>query len=88
MIERDFVLENMVGLHARPAAKLVETAGKFSSKIMISYNGREANARSILKVLALGAEHGAMINVRIEGEDEGEAARAIEELVAHRFYED
>jgi phosphotransferase system HPr (HPr) family protein len=88
MIERDFVLENKVGLHARPAAKLVEAAGKFSSKIMISYNGKEANARSILKVLALGAEHGARINVRIEGEDEGEAVRAIEELVANRFYED
>jgi phosphotransferase system HPr (HPr) family protein len=55
---------------------------------MISYNGREANARSILKVLALGAEHGARISIRAEGEDEGEAVRAIEELVANRFYED
>jgi len=88
MIEREFVLENRVGLHARPAAKLVETSNKFKSRITVSCNGRDANAKSILNILALGAEHGSKITARTEGEDEETAMKAIEDLVANRFYED
>jgi len=88
MIDREMVLENKVGLHARPAAKLVETSNRFKSKITISYNGKQANAKSILNILALGAEHGARIKIRAEGEDEDRAVKALEELIANRFYED
>lgn len=88
MIEREFVLENRVGLHARPAAKLVETSNRFKSRITVSHNGRDANAKSILNILALGAEHGSKIRVRTEGEDEESAMNAIEDLVANKFYED
>jgi len=88
MREKELTLENKVGLHARPAAKLVETSNKFESKITISYNGKHANAKSILNILALGAEHGAKIKVSVEGSDEQDAMQAIEELISNRFYEE
>ncbi|MDY6986092.1 MAG: HPr family phosphocarrier protein [Candidatus Thermoplasmatota archaeon] len=88
MIEKELILENRVGLHARPAAKLVETSNRFESKITVDYNGRTANAKSILNILALGAEHGAKIKVSVEGNDEEAAMQAIEELISNRFYEE
>ncbi len=88
MIEKELILENRVGLHARPAAKLVETSNKFESKITIHYKDRDANAKSILNILALGAEHGAKIKVSVDGNDEEAAMQAIEELISNRFYEE
>jgi phosphocarrier protein len=85
MQQRDFVIENRVGLHARPAAVCVQVANKFKSKILVRRDGKSVSAKSILGVLSLGAEKGMRISVEIEGEDEQEAMKAFSELVANRF---
>ncbi len=78
-------IDHEAGLHARPASLFVETAGKFEADVRASYEGREVNAKSILQVLTLGAEQGAEISVRAEGEDAGEALEALTELVESNF---
>lgn len=85
MQQRDFVIENRVGLHARPAAVCVQVANRFKSNILVKKDGKSVSAKSILGVLSLGAERGTKISVEIEGEDEQEAMTAFSELVANRF---
>jgi len=87
MISKNFVLQNRVGLHARPAAKLVEAAGKFGSEVTIINGQKIANAKSILGVLALGAEMGTEVEIDIEGEDEAAAMAEIEKLINNNFGE-
>ena len=66
-----------VALHARPAADFVRTAMGFEADITVGVNGREANAKSLLSVLALGAKPGTPLRLRADGED---AARALDAL--------
>lgn len=85
MLQKDFTIQNKVGLHARPAAVLVQTANKFESNISIEKDGVTVSAKSILGVLSLGAGEGARIRVEIEGKDEQEAMATISEVVANKF---
>lgn len=80
-------IPNKLGLHARPAAKLVQLASLFSSAIQIIYKGRKANAKSIMGVLMLAAGFGAKVIFEIEGQDEDLAAKAIVALVHEGFGE-
>ncbi len=88
MIKKEFKITNKTGLHARPAALLVKTTGKFKSNIFISKDGYEVNGKSIMGVMTLAAETGSKIEVIIDGEDEVEAIEAIEDLISKNFYED
>lgn len=74
-----------VGLHARPATVFVKLAKSFSSEITIFYNGKEANGKSILRVLALGAAFGSEIIIRAEGDDAQQALVSLKELVESNF---
>jgi phosphotransferase system HPr (HPr) family protein len=85
VLQKDFTIQNKVGLHARPAAVLVQTANKFESNISIEKDGMTVSAKSILGVLSLGAGEGARIRVEIEGKDEQEAMATISEVVANKF---
>ncbi|MDX1412752.1 MAG: HPr family phosphocarrier protein [Candidatus Promineifilaceae bacterium] len=76
-----------VGLHARPASLFVKTAGQYNSDIAVSYNGRSANAKSILSVLTLGVHKDAEIEITADGEDADEALAALQELVENNFGE-
>jgi len=78
---------NPLGLHARPAAKIVECAGRFSSDIWLQYNDKEIDAKSIMSVLMLAAPVGAELRLRIEGSDESFARDALERLFATGFGE-
>ena len=78
---------NPLGLHARPAAKIVECAGRFSSDIWLHYNGKEIDAKSIMSVLMLAAPVGAELGLRIEGSDESLARDALEQLFDTGFGE-
>jgi phosphotransferase system HPr (HPr) family protein len=71
------VLPANVALHARPAGAFVKAAMAFKSRITVSHDDKEADAKSILSVLALGAEGGSQIRVRAEGEDAEAALQAI-----------
>jgi phosphocarrier protein len=85
MEEITMVVEHKLGLHARPAALFVQTAKKFQSNISVTKDAREANAKSILSILTLGANQGAVITVSATGEDEAMAVKALQELVESNF---
>jgi len=87
MLKKELKITNKTGLHARPAALLVKTTGKFKSEIYLSKDGYEVNGKSIMGVMTLAAESGSTLEVRIEGEDEQEAMAALEELISSNFYE-
>ena len=78
---------NKLGLHARAAARLVELASGFESRILIRRDGREADAKSIMKVMMLAASRGTSVEVVARGDDAAAATEAIERLVAGRFDE-
>ena len=78
---------NPLGLHARPAAKLVDCAARYTSDIRFSYNDQEIDAKSIMSVLMLAAPCGAELAVTIEGTDEEAALEALQTLFAEGFGE-
>ncbi len=80
--EATMTLPDGIALHARPAALFVRTAMRFQSKIVVSANGREADAKSILSVLGLGATAGTNLLVRADGEDAAAALDALAESLA------
>ncbi len=84
MPEIALTVHNKVGLHARPAAQFVRTAKQFNCDIKVT---REANAKSILKLLTLGVNQGAVITIRAEGDDAEQALAALEALVESNFGE-
>jgi phosphocarrier protein HPr len=88
MIERETEIVNRLGLHARAAAKLVHTAGRFASQVMVCREGEEVDAKSILGVLLLAAGQGSRVTVRCEGQDEEDAMQAVTTLIANRFDEE
>jgi len=87
MIQEDIKVINPLGLHARPAAKIVECAGRFSSDVWLQYNDQEIDAKSIMSVLMLAAPVGATLGLRIEGNDESPAHDALKQLFATGFGE-
>ncbi len=85
--EVTLTLLNKVGLHARPASQFVQAAMRFASTITVSCGTRQANAKSILQVLNLGAGGGAEITIRAEGADADTATQALQQLIADKFGE-
>ena len=75
-------LPDGVDLHARPAADFVRTAMGFAASIQVAANGREADAKSLLKVLALGAKGGTELRLTAAGEDAAAALDALRDRVA------
>ena len=79
---------NRLGLHARAAAKLVSTAGAFSSQIEIAFGGQTADAKSIMAVMMLAASKGSQITLRTNGNDQQAAMDALAGLINNYFDED
>jgi phosphocarrier protein HPr len=88
MIKQQLIIQNKLGLHTRAAAKLVDTAKKFSSKVELIYRDRVVDCKSIMGVITLGAYKDSAIDVAIDGEDEELALDAILKLVNNKFGED
>jgi len=94
MKELKIIVNNKVGLHARPASVFVQEASKHVSDIKVSCQDpdtneiREVNAKSILGVLTLGVFQGMEITIRAEGEDEEPAVEALITLVKNNFGEE
>lgn len=80
MKQFDFVVQTSVGIHARPAMMLVNIARKFQSDIKVSYNGNNADAKNIVGLLMLHANQGAEVTFFIDGVDEEEASKTIQEF--------
>ncbi len=87
MIERSVEIVNKNGIHARPAAEIVKTAGKYKSHITLAREDLEVNGKSIMGVMMLAAECGAVVVVRADGPDETEAVAALAELIERGFGE-
>jgi len=87
MPETTLTVHHEVGLHARPAALFVQMAQQFRSDIKVAHSEREANAKSILSVLTLGVNQGAVITIRAEGEDADQALVVLEALIEDNFGE-
>jgi phosphotransferase system HPr (HPr) family protein len=87
MPEIVLTIQHAAGLHARPAAMFVQTANKYKSIIKVRHGEREANAKSIMGVLTLGASQGAVVTVRAEGDDADLALVGLRELVESNFGE-
>jgi len=87
MPEREAKIVNKLGIHARPAAEIVKTAGKFKSNITIVRDDLEVNAKSIMGVMMLAAECGATITLRATGEDAEAALDALCAVIANKFGE-
>lgn len=87
MIEREATIVNQLGLHARPAAKIVKVASGFTAEVEIVKDGMAVNGKSIMGVMMLAAECGSSITLRATGPDEAAAVEALCALVASGFGE-
>lgn len=86
-LEKSITIINKLGLHARAASKLVGTASRFESKILLNRNGQEADAKSIMSVLMLAASQGTELKITVHGADAEEAWQQVETLINNRFDE-
>ena len=87
MITKKLTILNKLGLHARAAAKVVSIANEFESTIIITKDGKNADARSIMKLLMLSASQGSRINIEVDGTDQKDAMKSIERLFNNKFDE-
>jgi phosphocarrier protein len=88
MVERETEIVNRLGLHARAAAKLVQMAGGFQSRVTVLKDDEEIDGKSILGLMLLAAGQGSKVTIRCEGTDEEEAMQAITHLISNRFDEE
>ena len=87
MITKEIIIQNTVGLHARPATFFIQKANSFKSSIWIEKNERRANAKSLLGVLSLGVTEGTTITLIADGADEADALEGLASLIDTGFAE-
>jgi len=88
MAEKNVNVINKLGIHARPASMIVQTAIKFQSTIQLTKDGAAADAKSIMSVMMLAAAQGSTVTVRADGEDAETAVDAVIELFNRKFNEE
>lgn len=76
MLEKEIVINDPVGIHARPAAELMKEMSSYKSTIIITKEGKSANIKSLLQLMGLGVKEGETVKVTVEGEDEEKAMEA------------
>ena len=86
-LERTFTIVNSLGMHARPAAMVVQTANKFRADVLFEKDGLQINAKSIMGVLTLAAGKGSTVVVICEGEDAEAALAALAKVFESGFGE-
>ncbi len=87
MLEKEIVVSNKLGLHARASAKLVQLVQQFSSTVWLVNQSHEVNAQSIMGVMMLAAGLGTRLTVRTQGVDEDAALNAVVTLFEDKFDE-
>ena len=87
MFSKEVIVQNQVGLHARPATFFIQKANEFKSTIWVEKDERKVNAKSLLGVLSLGITKGTSIIVMADGSDEQEAVTDLVNLIASNFTE-
>ncbi len=76
------IVSDPVGFHLRAAGRIVKLTKKFASEVVISFNGRSANAKSIMGLASLAAEFGSRVEIQAHGPDEDQALAELERLIA------
>ena len=87
MFSRDVVVNNQVGLHARPATFFIQKANEFGCSIWVEKEERKVNAKSLLGVLSLGIVKGTGITIMADGADEEDAVNALADLISSEVFE-
>ncbi len=85
MCVKEVLVENQVGLHARPATFFIQKANEFKASIWVEKEERRVNAKSLLGVLSLGIVGGTTIKILADGADEEEAVDSLVDLVKSGF---
>jgi len=88
MLQKEFVIINKLGLHARASALFVKTASRFASEMKLAREGVEVNGKSIMGIMMLAASKGSTVRLTASGEDEAEAMQTIGELIENGFGEE
>ncbi len=88
MLSKEVIVQNQVGLHARPATFFIQKSNEFKSGIWVEKNDRRVNAKSLLGVLSLGITKGTKITVIADGVDEEEAIEALSGLIGGKIDEE
>lgn len=88
MVQRDILVSNSLGIHARPASMIVQTAVKFKSNIQIIKDDANADAKSIMSVMILAATYNSTVTIKATGPDEEDAVNAIVSLFEQKFKEE
>ncbi|MDA1081274.1 MAG: HPr family phosphocarrier protein [Gemmatimonadetes bacterium] len=85
--ERDMLVTNEAGIHARPSSVIVKVAARYGASITLSLDGLDVNGKSIMGVMMLAAPCGSTVHVRADGDDAEAAVVALSELFATKFGE-
>ncbi|MFH0880922.1 MAG: HPr family phosphocarrier protein [Lentisphaerota bacterium] len=88
VVIKEVKIINRFGIHARPAALFVKTAGSFECEITVEKNGMTVSGKSIMGLLTIEGHQGAILKIMAKGVDAKEAVDALEDLVAKKFFED
>jgi len=86
--QREFVVINKLGIHARPAALFVKLANRFSSNVLVAKGGEQINGKSIMGLMMLAAGPGSKLTLHVRGADAPMAIAELESLVKRKFDED
>ena len=87
-VSRDVVVQNKLGLHARPASMFVKLATRLECEIFVEKEGEEVNGKSIMGLMMLAAGPGTMLTLHAEGGDADQAISELEQLVTRNFEEE
>lgn len=88
MLKKNVVIINKLGLHARAAARFVETAAAYESDIRVKSGDKTVNGKSIMGLMMLAAAKGANVELVVHGRDEDRAIMALVRLIENRFEEE
>jgi len=87
MISKVVTIKNRAGIHARPAALIVQTANQFTSQVFFEKDSNRINGKSIMGIITLGAAFNTSLTVIADGKDEAAAVEAIVKLFENKFEE-
>ncbi len=87
-MSRDVMVNNKLGIHARPAAMFVKTANRFRCDIFVEKDGEKVNGKSIMGLMMLAAGPGSKLTVSAHGQDASQALAELETLIERKFDEE
>jgi phosphocarrier protein HPr len=87
-LEKEIMIINRLGLHARPAAMFVRIASRYRAEVWVEKEGEQINGKSIMGLMMLAAGQGSKLTIRCEGADADKVMEELEELIRKKFSED